>query len=106
EAAAMKARNRRGYQKPLIGLKNVLPSGTVLVYANARLLDITRRSKFYNWQYTLDGGKTFIAMPPTQSAQTSLSGLTPLTMVGAQAPVSAPTGPQGPWSHPAPILVR
>jgi hypothetical protein len=105
-AAAMKARNHSGYQKPLIGLKNALPSGTVLVYANAKLLDQTRRSKFYNWQYTLDGGKTLVAMPPTQVGQTSLSGLTPLAMVGVQVSVSVHKEPQGPWSHTATILVR
>jgi hypothetical protein len=31
----------------------------------------------YEWEYSIDGGKTWVAMPPTLQAKTSITGLTP-----------------------------
>ena len=63
-AAAMKVAANGAHPKPFLAGKVALPSGTVVVEANAGLLDTTGRSKVYNWEYTLDG-KTFVAVPST-----------------------------------------
>jgi hypothetical protein len=35
------------------------------------------RRASYEWQYSTDGGKTWVALPPTLQAKTSIAGLTP-----------------------------
>jgi hypothetical protein len=105
-AASMVIVNAAGFQKPLLGLKNILPSGGVALDANATLLDGTRRCKTFNWQGTLDNGKTFFSMPSTPTGKTSIAGLTPLTTVGFQVSVTVHKQPQGPWSQTVSILVR
>jgi len=65
-------------QKPLLGARNG-PSGTVLLEANASLLDGTHRRKTFNWRMTTDGEKTFTGLPSTPVGKTTVSGLTPLT---------------------------
>jgi hypothetical protein len=35
----------------------------------------------HDWQYSSDGGKTWISAPSSLQAKTTLSGLTPLTTV-------------------------
>ena len=94
------------YQKALLAAKSVLPSGTVQLDANAKLLDGTNRRKTFNWRMTLDGEKTFIGLPSTPVGQTLVSGLTPLTTVGFQVSITLHKQPPGPWSQTISILVR
>jgi hypothetical protein len=35
------------------------------------------RRASYEWQYSTDGGKTWVMLPPTLQAKTSIAGLTP-----------------------------
>ena len=56
-------------------------SGLALLAANAGLLSQSKRQKFYEWQYTLDG-KSWLSAPTTSVAKTSIAGLPPLTIVG------------------------
>jgi hypothetical protein len=92
--------------KPLLGLKNAQPSGTVLLDANAKLLDASSRQKVYNWQYTLNGGQTFLGMTATPGAKTSIANLVPLTTVGFEVSVTVLGRPQSAWSPTVFILVR
>ena len=92
--------------KPLLALRNGLPSGTVLVDANAGSLDRTYRRKTFHWQFTIDAGKSFSPLPPTPIARTSIANLTPLTTVGVQVAVTVSQQPQGPWSQTVTILVH
>src|SRR5262249_20344431 len=94
------------HPKPLLALKNGLPSGTVLLEANSRLLDGTSRKKTYHWQFTSDLGKSFSPMPSTPVARTSIANLTPLTTVFFQVAVTVNQQAQGPWSQTVSILVR
>jgi hypothetical protein len=105
-AASMKAVVFLGHPKGLLTLKSIQPSGSVLLDAHAGLLDGTKRRKTFNWQGTLDGGRSFFAMPATPTAKTSIAGLTPLTVVGFQVAVTVHKQPQGPWSQTVSILVR
>jgi hypothetical protein len=104
-AAAMKGVAVGTRHKELLALKNGLPSGTVLLDANARLLDSTSRHKTYNWESTVDG-KTFSPMPSTPNPKTSIVNLTPLTTVGFRVSVTVSKQPQGAWSQVVSILVR
>jgi len=95
--------------KAVLGLKAVTPSGSLFCAANAKLLKAEKGSKkrsvtFY-WQYTLDGGKTFLSALSTPVARTTLSGLPVLTEVGVRVSLGDSTG-QGNWSQVVYELVR
>ncbi len=51
-----------------------------------------------NWQYTADGGKTFVNAPSTPTGKTLVSGLTPLTAYGFRVSVTGSNGVAGEWS--------
>jgi hypothetical protein len=74
-------------------------------YARALLGDSYRRKHFFSWEYTLDG-KTFIGMPSTPDAQTTLTGLTPLTTVGFRVAVTVSKTPMSAWSQVVTVLVH
>jgi hypothetical protein len=98
------------HNKAMLTLGNGNPSGTVTCSANIGLLvgagaTMPHQGRFFNWEYTLDGSKTFVAMPPTSRSKTSISNLTPLTMVGVRVNLNNSEGP-GPWSQVVTILVR
>jgi hypothetical protein len=80
--------------------------GTVALSANAGALlgGKRRRKHFFQWEYTTDG-KTFLAMPPTPEATTTLAGLTPLTTVGFRVTVTMAKGITGAWSQVVDFLV-
>jgi hypothetical protein len=104
-AVSMTSAGSTAYWKPLLVLKNGLPAGTVLLDANARLLDGTRRKKTFNWRGTADGGGSFFSMPSTPIGKTEIVGLAPLTTLGVQVSVTLRDGAQGPWSRTESILV-
>ncbi len=105
-AASMTSLAPGGFEKkPLLSLRNGLPSGTVLLDASARLLDGTRRKKTFHWRGTTDAGASFFAMPSTPTGKTTISGLTRLTTVGFQVSVGFRDQTQGPWSPTESVLV-
>lgn len=104
--AGMQVASVGRYQKPILVAMPGVPAGTVDLEANARLLDKSRKGKFYSWRYTLDGGKTFLAAPSTGAARTSISGLPLLTVVGFQVSVTVNKSPPGDWSQLVSILVH
>jgi hypothetical protein len=98
------------YAKALLTLRLGKLSGSVVCDANVGLLETLTvvkptRSRYYNWQYTVDGGLTFITPTPTPTGKITLHGLTPLTMVGVRVNLHDAAGP-GPWSQLVTILVR
>lgn len=91
--------------EPLLKATVGIPSGTVLLDANATVLaGRSGRMRFFNWQWTIDGGKTFNNAPATPHARTTIGGLTPLTMVGFRVCVTNALG-TGEWSPVVTILV-
>jgi len=85
-------------------------SGSVACEANVGLLigvgaKKPTQMRYFNWAYTLDGGKTFVPALPTPTGQTTLLGLTPLTLVGVRVNLVNSEGP-GAWSQIVTILVR
>jgi hypothetical protein len=53
----------------------------------------------YEWEYSTDGGKTWVTMPPTLQAKTSITGLTPGSSVQFRYRAVTKTG-AGDWSQP------
>ena len=99
-----------GHAKALLTLYEGKQSGAVDCAVNVRLLvgaeePHPHQMRFLNWEYTLDGGQTFLALPPTTRATTRIGGLTPLTTVGVRVSLYNSTG-AGPWSQVVSILVR
>ena len=93
--------------KRFLELRNGHPSGTVDCDAFVGLLidpNHPREHRHFNWEYTLDGGGTFLSLPPTNNGKTSIHGLTPLTRVGVRVRIVNGLGP-GPWSQVATLLV-
>jgi hypothetical protein len=60
---------------------------------------------FYEWEYSTDGGKTWIAAPATLQAKTTVTGLAPATTVLFRYRTVTKTG-EGDWSQPVSLLVR
>ncbi len=85
--------------KPLLNVTHGPTPGSVVLDANAKQLGAGgRRKTFFNWQYTGDGGKTFVNAPSTPKSKTSISGLTPLTSYGFRVSVTNSDGVAGEWS--------
>jgi hypothetical protein len=75
-------------------------SGSVVVVARA-----AARRASYEWEYSTDGGKTWVALPASLQAKTSVSGLTPLSTVQFRYLAVTKSGP-GDWSAPISFIVR
>ena len=105
-AAGMKIALSPIHSKPILQANRGSLSGNVVLIANALLLAGKGRGrKFFNWAWSADGGKTWVALPPTTDATTSVSGLTPLTTYLFR--VSANTRKvEGAWSQAVSLIVH
>jgi hypothetical protein len=59
----------------------------------------------YEWQYSADGGKTWVAAPTTLQAKTSVSGLTPGVTMAFKYRAVTKAG-EGDWSQPTSLMVK
>jgi hypothetical protein len=75
-------------------------SGTVKL-----VTDSAARRASYEWEYSTDGGKTWVAMPSTLQTKTNLSGLTPGATVVFRYRALTKTG-EGDWSLPTQLMVK
>jgi hypothetical protein len=102
EIAGVGARN-----KPVLGVSQSQPGAPVVLDANATvLLGVNlQRKHFFNWEYTLDG-KTFVTLPSTPGATTTVSGLTALTTVGFRVSATISKNGTTPWSPLVDFLVH
>jgi hypothetical protein len=64
----------------------------------------TKGAKANEWQYSLDGGKTWIDLPPTTKASTAIQNLTPGTSVSIRQRVLTKAGLSD-WGQPFSTLV-
>jgi hypothetical protein len=87
-------------QKQSFVAKYGATSGTVEVIAKAAA---ARAS--YDWQYSIDGGKTWVDVPNTLKAKTTISGLPVATTVEFRYRATTKTG-MGDWSLPTSLLVK
>jgi hypothetical protein len=95
------------YEKPLLKVVRGAAPGTVKLAAAVSLLmgGRNRKSRFFNWQWTTDGGQTFHDAPSTSTSKTMIANLTPLTTVGFRVKITTAMGP-GEWSPSVSILVH
>jgi hypothetical protein len=80
--------------------------GTVILYASVDLLAIGKGARFFSWQSSVDGGKTWVSAQSTPKAKTTITGLPVLTDVLFRACVTENKTGQGPWTAPLPFLVH
>jgi hypothetical protein len=59
----------------------------------------------YEWEYSIDGGKTWVTLPVTLQAKTSVSGLVPGSTAQFKYRPVTKTGEEN-WSAPISLLVQ
>ena len=73
----------------------------------ARITAVTAGSRAaYDWQYSGDGGKTWIEVPSTTQGKTTISGLPAGTTVQFRYRTVTPKGGQGDWSAAVSLFVK
>ena len=93
--------------KAILAAKQATPGSNVTLEANATALGVTgRKRSCFNWQLTSDGGKTYVSLPSTPTATTSVAGLTPLLTYGFRVSVTSSSGAAGAWSQTMAFLVH
>ena len=60
----------------------------------------------YPWQYSVDGGKTWVAAPATTKGRTTIGGLPLGTSVQFRYLSVTPKGGQSDWSQPTSLIVK
>ncbi len=90
--AAMTLRKPGAHTKSPLAVKQTV-STVVHVIAKA-----TKGGRTNDWQYSVDGGKTWIDVPSTTKASTTITGLTPGVMVQYRQRAITKAGP-GDWSQ-------
>jgi hypothetical protein len=81
--------------------------GTVVLYASVALLATGGKGgRFFSWQSSVDGGKSWLSAPSTPKSKTTITGLPVLTEVLFRACVTENKTGQGPWTTPVPFLVH
>jgi hypothetical protein len=89
-AAAMTLRKAGAHPKSDLAVKQGV-SGTVHVVAKS-----VKGARSHEWQYSVDGGKSWVSATPTTQASTTLSGLVPGTVLQVRHRTIVKGGP-GDW---------
>ncbi len=74
------------------------------VSGTANLRTAASRRAAYDWEYSTDGGKTWISAPGTLQAKTTITGLTPTANVQFRYRALTRTG-EGDWSQPVALVI-
>jgi len=77
--------------------------GPVSGVAKVTAIAASRRAS-YEWQYSADGGKTWVTAPATLQARTTIAGLAPGSTVQFKYRPVTKTG-EGDWSQPVSLMV-
>jgi hypothetical protein len=96
-----------GYQKALLTVRQSMPGAPVVLDANVGMItNKSKKGRFFGWQYTADGGKTFVSLPTTAKGIATVAGLTALTTYGFRVNVTLTDGITQPWSQIVEFLVH
>ena len=87
-------------QKQTFAAKTGPVSGTIDLTAA-----VTARRASYEWQSSLDGGKTWTSLPTTIQSKTTVSGLTPGVTATFRSRTVTRTG-EGDWTQATAIVVK
>jgi hypothetical protein len=101
ESAGLAVRKVATRAKRTFGAKPGALSGQAIVTA----VSAGPRSS-YEWQYSADGGKTWVFAPATTQGKTTVTGLPSGTTVQFRYLAVTPKGGQGDWSQPVTLLVK
>jgi hypothetical protein len=91
--------------KPILHKKRVFTVTQGPVAGSVKLLAPATRRAAYDWQYSTDGGKTWLDLPSTIQAKTTAASLPAATTVEFRFRTVAKAGVTD-WSTPLPILVH
>jgi len=95
-----------GVKKPVVRAPRVFDAKLGPVSGTAKLFAATAGHRAsYEWQYSTDGGKTWVLAPVTLQAKTTISGLTPGATVQFRYRPVTRTG-EGDWSQTIVMLVK
>jgi hypothetical protein len=100
QSAGVGVRKQVVRAKRVFSIKPGAVAGTVKVITAA-----ADRRASYDWEYSTDGSKTWIALPSTLKASTSLGGLTPGATVTFRYRAITKVG-VGDWSLPTSMMVQ
>jgi len=93
-------------RKPILRQKQTFTARTGAVSGTIALTTVAAaRRASYEWQSSLDGGKTWTTLPITLQAKTTVAGLTPGATVMFRSRAVTRTG-EGDWTQPTSIIVR
>jgi hypothetical protein len=67
--------------------------------------EVAARRASYEWQYSTDGGKTWITAPSTLQAKTTVAGLSPGATVQFKYRAVTKVG-EGDWSQPVALMIH
>jgi hypothetical protein len=98
-SAGMTVRKTAVHAKPTFAAKAGTTSGSVKLSARAAALRAS-----YEWQWSVDGGKTWTPAPPTLQAKTGITGLPVGTIVQFRYRAVTKTGATD-WSQPTSLLI-
>jgi hypothetical protein len=92
ETAKMSVRAKPKRTQSAVSVKAGPMSGTLAITAR-----LTAARASHEWEYSTDGGKTYLAATPTLQAKTTITGLVPATTVLVRHRAITKTGPAD-WS--------
>jgi hypothetical protein len=101
ESAGLTVRKTAAHGKRPFAAKQAPLSGAAIVTA----VTAGPRSS-YEWQYSTDGGKTWVPAPATTQGKTTIAGLPVGTTVQFRYLAVTPKGGQGDWSAAVSLLVK
>jgi hypothetical protein len=99
-STAMSTKKTHVRPAPVFGAKYGAVSGSINLVAPA-----AAKRASYEWQYSLDGGKTWMQVDPTTRARTIIHGLPVATQVLFRYRALTSAG-VGDWSQPVGVLVK
>ena len=100
ESAGVAVRKMPARKPRVFAAKPGTNSGTVELITAA-----AGRRASYEWQYSADGGKTWVTVPSTLQARTTVTGLTPGSTVEFRFKSVVKAG-ESDWSAPVSLLVK
>ena len=93
-------------KKTAVHKQRVFAAAPGLVSGSAKLVAPSAGARaFYEWQYSVDGGKTWVGAPGTMQAKTTVAGLTPGASVQFRYRPATKSG-EGDWSQPVSLIVN
>ncbi len=101
ESAGLGVRKMPAHARRTFAAKHGPLSGSVTVTAP----NAGPRSS-YEWQYSTDGGKTWVTAPATTQGRTTITGLPAAATVQFRYLAVTPKGGQGDWSQPVSLIVQ